>query len=785
MSEQELARDLGFLEAYTLGLGTMIGAGIFVLPGIVAEAAGPASMVSFTIGGIVALLAALSLSELATGMPRAGGSYYYINHALGSFFGTIVGWGMWAGLMFATAFYMLGFGQYLLDQPSTAIGVVVAAVVMAALLTLLNYRGVKETGSFQNYIVIALVGLILVFILIGLPQIDTGLLQPFTAGQGWAAVGVTAGTVFVTFIGFEVIATSAEEIKNPGRNLPLAMVAAVVTPTLLYVLVMLVSTGVLPVPELATSDVPVADVARATAGALGAVTVAGFTVQFSVIGGVVMIIGAVLATISSANASILSAARVNFAMGRDKILAEWLNQIHGKYRTPYRAILATGGVILLLIASPLPIATLADVAAFMFLVTYALVHIAVIVLRRAEPEDYEPDFRIPSWGYPAIPIVGFLGCVAVLVQMGDTSLIEVSGVTLLSVVQAIGLGIILLSIGWWAYYSREKAISTALVGEAVAPSEPETPEDDVYRVVVPIANPATEQALMGYAAASAYGHEGKAELVAVNVIEVPPQMSPEQIELEEERVERQQELLDSARGTAETLDIPLRTRAMVGRNAGRALLSVVEEEEADHVLMGWSGQRRRRDAIFGSTLDPVIERATCEVTLVTNPSRAPGRIVALAGRGPNAPSAVRRAGELTRTFADASLTLLNVQPPAEEEGAESEETDDETPSPTAVGEDAITSVATAAGLDASKYESRVVVSDAVRESLLETVHEYDTVSVGATGQNFAARALYGSIPQAIVEQSDETVLIARDADQSPRTVRDALRDRLQRLLEEE
>jgi len=193
MSEQELARDLGFLEAYTLGLGTMIGAGIFVLPGIVAEAAGPASMVSFTIGGIVALLAALSLSELATGMPRAGGSYYYINHALGSFFGTIVGWGMWAGLMFATAFYMLGFGQYLLDQPSTAIGVVVAAVVMAALLTLLNYRGVKETGSFQNYIVIALVGLILVFILIGLPQIDTGLLQPFTAGQGWAAVGGNCG----------------------------------------------------------------------------------------------------------------------------------------------------------------------------------------------------------------------------------------------------------------------------------------------------------------------------------------------------------------------------------------------------------------------------------------------------------------------------------------------------------------------------------------------------------------------------------------------------------------
>ncbi len=112
-ADQELARDLGFLEAYTIGVGTMIGAGIFVLPGIVANNAGPAGMISFAIGGVVSLLTALSLSELATGMPKAGGSYYYVNRAMGSFFGSIVGWSMWAGLMFATAFYMLGFGQYL------------------------------------------------------------------------------------------------------------------------------------------------------------------------------------------------------------------------------------------------------------------------------------------------------------------------------------------------------------------------------------------------------------------------------------------------------------------------------------------------------------------------------------------------------------------------------------------------------------------------------------------------------------------------------------------------
>ena len=377
MADQELARDLGFLEAYTLGLGTMIGAGIFVLPGIVAGRAGPASMVSFLIGGAVALLAALSLSELATGMPKAGGSYYYVNRALGGLFGSIVGWGMWAGLMFATAFYMLGFGQYLAGL-HPLFPIIASALVMGALLTLVNYRGVKETGSLQNIIVILLVVLIIGFIVFGLAAIDPTLLEPF-APEGWGAVGLTAGTVFVTFIGFEVIATSAEEIKNPGRNLPLSMIAAVVTPTILYVLVMLVSTGVLSVDVLEASNIPVADVAGEYLGAIGSLA---------------MIIGAVLATVSSANASILSAARVNFAMGRDKLLSEWLNQIHSNYRTPYRAILATGAVILLLIAGPLPIDTLADVAAYSFLITYALVHVAVIVLRRADPEDYNPDFQI-------------------------------------------------------------------------------------------------------------------------------------------------------------------------------------------------------------------------------------------------------------------------------------------------------------------------------------------------------------------------------------------------------
>ncbi|MCL9813670.1 amino acid permease [Natranaeroarchaeum aerophilus] len=780
MADQELARDLGFLEAYTLGLGTMIGAGIFVLPGIVAESAGPASMIAFAIGGVVALLAALSLSELATGMPKAGGSYYYVNHALGSFFGTIIGFGMWAGLMFATAFYMLGFGQYLLNQPSSAPLVILAGLIMATLLVALNYRGVKETGSLQNVIVIFLVGLILTFIAVGVLAVNFGLLDPF-APQGWPAVGATAGTVFVTFIGFEVIATSAEEIKDPGRNLPLSMIAAVVTPTILYILVMFVSTGTLEISALAGSDVPVADVAAEAAGLFGALSLAGYTLEFAAVGSGIMIVGAILATISSANASILSAARVNFAMGRDQILTNWLNQIHERYQTPYRAIIATGVVILALIASPLPIDTLADVASFMFLITYALVHVAVVVLRRADPEAYEPDFRIPSVLYPTVPILGFLTCIAIMLQMGEVDAVFSVGTTEISLapiswVQLIGVGIILASIAWYQFYAKEQAISTTLIGEAVAPQETETPENDVYRVVVPVANPATGGALIRYAAASAAGRDRTGEVVAVNVIEVPPQTSPSQIEFEEERVENQRTLLENARDVAEDLDIAVRTRAIVGRNAGDTLLSVVDEEDADHMLLGWGGERRRRDVLFGSTIDPILERAPCELTLVKDPSETPGRIVTLAGSGPNAPVSTRRAGELRRAFPDSTLTLLNVQP---KPGADDAETD-----PTEVGQEAISAVASAAGLDADEYEPRVIVSDDVRGTLLDAVSEYETVCVGATGSSTVAQALYGSIPQTIVEQSTGTVLMARGENRTPRTFRRALIQRLSSQEEE-
>lgn len=738
--DQELARDLGFLEAYTIGVGTMIGAGIFVLPGIVAESAGPAGMVSFVIAGLVSLLTALSLSELATGMPKAGGSYYYVNRALGSFFGSIVGWSMWAGLMFATAFYMLGFGQYLTYFYGN-ISVAISALIMAALLVIINYRGVKEVGNFQNIIVVVLIGFIIVFVSFGLFNINWEVFRPFNP-EGWGAVVATSATVYVTFIGFEVIATSAEEIKNPGRNLPLSMIASVLTPMIFYVLVMLISTGVLPVQELAQSFIPVADVAGKYLGAIGAL---------------MMVLGAVLATVSSANASIMSAARVNFAMGRDRILTSWLNKIHKSYHTPFRAIVITGVVILGLIAFGVGIETLADVASFSFLITYALVHLAVIVMRRAAPEDYQPDFRLPRIAYPVVPVLGFLSCIIIVSQMRPVVLI-------------IGGSIIAGGVLWYLLYAAKRILKPSLMGDAIAATDRMIPADGRYRIVIPVANPKTQRNLIEIGGAIGSQRE-EAVIEAVSVLEVPQQISLERgLQMEDERVQLQQELLQNARTIAEESKIGLNTHAILARSVSSPVLKLLKEKRAQHLVLGWKGKHKRREHILGSNIDKIVNNAICEITLVKPGDKEIKNIVVLIGKGPNAILALKRGVELANSTAGSTLTLLTVQQPSPDA-----DTDPETD-----GENLIQEKAYSIRLNSEEFSSKVLVSEDARETLLEAVKEYDTICVGATRSTAFRKALFGSIPEDIGEQSDGTVLICRGREYKPRTVTEGIVERLSR-----
>ncbi|MFB6347415.1 MAG: amino acid permease, partial [bacterium] len=466
-------------------------------------------------------------------------------------------------------------------------------------------------------------------------------------------------------------------------------------------------------------------------------------------GALMMVAGAVLATVSSANASILSAARVNFAMGRDRILPEWLNEVHKDYRTPYRSILVTGLLILGLILIGTGIETLANVASFTYLVTYSLVHVAVIVMRRADPADYEPDFRLPPVLYPFVPLSGLILTVIILLQMD-------------ALVIGIGVGIMLLSVLWYLLYARTRSTDEHLVGEAILkPHERQQREQKSgYRIVVPIANPGTEQHLLRLAAASAQNYEDS-ELVVVNITEVPDQTALAQnVQFEEQRIQTQQSLLDTARDFAEEKDIGLRTRAIFGRDIGESILTVLDEEEADQILMGWKGDRSARDNILGSNIDQVVQGAPCEVTLVKSKKTNIRDMAAFLGSGGHATLAAKRAHEFVKGTPDGSLTFVHVNQP---------DTDTDP--------GIIETVTEELSIPTSDFDSRIIDSSDIEETLLKESHKYDTVCVGATETGPFQRVLFGSIPETLAVKTTATVAMVRKEPPTPRSISEAIKKR--------
>ena len=619
----------------------------------------------------------------------------------------------------------------------------VGAIIAAIIFIGVNYYGTKETGRLQIIIVVILVTLLAVFTIVGLFHVDMNNLTPVAPPElgGWVVVLPAAGLIFVTYLGFAEINTVAEELKDPDKNLPRAVIGSLLFVIVLYALVMFVLMGVEPYETIVEyGERAVALVAESMLGWAGLI---------------LLTFGGLLATASSANASVLASSRICFAMGRDKIITDWLNQIHKRYFTPYRSISITGALIVLFILIG-DIEVLAKAGSVLHLIVYGLLNIGLIVFRESQTEDYKPAFRVPF--YPIVPI---LGAVLSFGLIGFMAPIEV----------LLSLAFVIFGALWYVLYARHHAEPVSLVGEAIlhAASEPEEPVY-AYRVVVPVINPETQIDLLRLAAVSAHTHSEKEtpEIVVVNVLEVPRQTSLEQkILFEEERVERQRKLLQSAREAAKDLNVNIRTRAIVGRNAGRTLLSVIDEEKADQVLTGWRGRRSRREHIFGSNLDQILKFATCEVTLAHIKKSEIGNVVALAGPGPHAPIAARRAFEFAK-LSDSIPTLLNVQRP----------TDEEKEDPVSLGKQAIFRVARAGGISPESYKPDVIVDDNIRNAIMKSLDNYDTICTGMSEVTAFQRIFFGSMAEQIGVEAKGNVILVRGPFRHHRSVRQALAERL-------
>ncbi len=444
--DAELERTLGLSGGLAIGIGTMIGAGIFVFPGLAGGQVGTAATVSFAIGGVVALLVALPTSELATAMPKSGGGYYFISRGLGTLAGTVIGLSLWFGLVFATAFYLVGLGFYALDalaEVGVTIGASPGAIVSAIAVlsgigfTVLNVTGTENAAKLQNGIVALLLSMLVAFLGFGLLEalgfVDADT-PPGEAADVWEVVPImsVAALVFTSYLGFAQVATVAGEMKRPGRNLPLAMIGSVVIVTLLYVLTILVATDVFTQDRLLEEgETAMVEVGRQLLGTGGAL---------------VIIVGGLLATMSSANASILSTSRAIYGVSKDALLPRWASRINLKYGTPHVALGMAGGPVVVLAATR-QVQLLAEVASFLHLIMYGLICVALLAIRRDRPEWYDPDFVVP--GGPVIPILGALASFGLIAFMDPTSI-------------AVGITVIVVTAGWYFYYARDVTLKGAL-----------------------------------------------------------------------------------------------------------------------------------------------------------------------------------------------------------------------------------------------------------------------------------------------------------------------------------
>lgn len=750
MSDEELAKDLGLVSALTIGIGTMIGAGIFVLPGVAANAAGPVVVISFVVGGVIAMVNALSISELGTAMPKAGGGYYYINKSLGPLFGSIAGMGDWMGLAFASAFYSIGFGQYLavfVGVPEILFlnQIQVGALLAGGVFVGVNYIGAKETGGVQNVIVFVLLAILGVFAVAGFFSFD----YPTLAGSdglapyGYGAILPGTALVFVSFLGYAKIATVAEELKNPGRNLPIALIGSVGIVTVVYAILVTTMLGVVPWPEL-SQDAPVAQAAEmAFPGSIGPVD----GVAAGAAG--IMTIGALLATASSANASILASARINFAMGRDKIVTDWLNEIHPNYATPYRSILVTGALIIVFIAAlGRDIAVLAKAASVLHLIVYALMNAALIVFREADVPAYDPDFRVPL--YPITPLVGAVFSLG-LVAFMDAREIALSG------------AFVLAAVLWYFAYARDKTVVEGVLSDAIRQREADLPDQVVEAadavaptgtegptIMVALANPRTESSLISLAGALAE-HEG-GRVLATHIVTVPDQTALDvAAERRDELNATSDSLLESAKADAAAFDVPIETKTILSHRGLDEVFDAARTNDADTVVMGYGGTRFAGGRAE-TALDELTHDLPCDFLVLDGQDVETDDVLVPTAGGPSSDLSAEVALALRETV-DMDVSLLHVV----DEGGEDE------------GRAFLTDWAASHQLEDAEL---LVETGDVEAMIGDLGAEYSLVIVGATERGLLSRIVRGSLAFETIERLETPVLLTERP--SSRSLRERL-----------
>lgn len=389
-------RQLGIWQVFCICSGAMVSSGLFILPGLAHAVAGPAVVLSYLLAGLLALSGMLTVAEIVTAMPKAGGDYYFITRTMGPGIGTAAGLLSWFSLTLKSAFALVGMAGFF-----AAVGIQqsqLASVLICVAFVGVNLVGTHKTGVLQVVLVMGMLALMLLYVIQGLGQVESRFLLPF-APYGWNAVFTTTGLVFISYGGLLKIASVAEDIDNPGRTIPAGMISSLLVITAFYVAMVFVTTGVLPSAVLDHSLTPISDGAAAFMGRAGVAAMSG---------------AAVLAFLSTANAGILSASQYLFSLGRDQLLPPLFGHRNRRFNTPDVAVLITG--VVAIGALFVQLESLVKAASTVLIITYLAANVCLLILRESRLANYRPRFHAPL--YPYLQVLGIVGYLFVLVEMG-------------------------------------------------------------------------------------------------------------------------------------------------------------------------------------------------------------------------------------------------------------------------------------------------------------------------------------------------------------------------------
>ena len=723
---KKLERSLSLPYVIAISIGGMLGSGIFVLPGFAAGLTGSSVWLAYLLGAICVLPAALSKSELATAMPSSGGTYVYIERAFGPLFGTISGIGLWLSLLLKSSFALIGLGAYLAVLININDGLTpYVALGFLSVILLLNIYGVKKVGKVQLYIVsISLASLAALFF-IGFPKVNPDYLDPFRSDGNIGLLSAVA-FVYISYSGVIKVAAIAGEIKNPDKNLPLAMILSLLSIAAIYVFTSFILAGTVAPDSLSIDIRPVYTAAKNVGGEY-------FGYFAAVIG--------VLTLMSGANSGVLASSRFPFAMARDFLMPKLFSNIHSKYLTPVFSILFTG-LLMALVILFLDVVKIAKLASAFMVMMFVSVNFCVIILRETSAQWYKPTYMSPF--YPLLQVFGIVSGFFLLLLLGLMPLLSILIISVIGAIIYLLIGKRATRTGVLTNYGHKPALFLFYKKEARAQEEveAESPSNldgklasDAGTIVPLLGNENSAEMLVEIACAINL----RSSVQAVNITEVPNQTFLEALNKDTPQIlsiERRLKRLSKRQ------ELSIDFESVVTHELSNTVADLSGQTNCDWLVMGWDG-RAHSGLLVRNPIGWLLAHVNSNFALFKdNGIKNIGKVLVALRPGRKDKNFLAVAERVCR-FYGASLTLLHIVTPSFSKGAAKKM------------EEKSTQLLSSLKI---KADLKVVQSEDPLASISELSSEFDLLVLGAPEQDSWINVLLGSGRDKFTENAACSVL---------------------------